>query len=319
MLIYTKSVEEELCDWLRDVPRSVSVAKTFRNEGEDDSKSSEGDITDENKVSENDPWSKIDFDNLPDETREHLTKIKDSFASLQKDTTTLKTEKENAVKLASQFQSKADKALAKLQQHNLSVDDGSGGIRHQAENLVEKELEETYLKAGFNPEVAKAYAKMNALTTGVLEKHVITKVGHAVAPHLQNVGHIASERMVDEAERTEAFGDYLSDPEINTEVRESLSQMVKSGAELNQQTLEVVIGSIVGQHLMKGNLNVNRQNQQQQQRQVVQGGRFNSSVHGGTRQTVTPRNGAPQAANDETKRAADILFQHMKQGLKLKK
>lgn len=309
-IIY-KELEEELRDWMQPFAGSVRVAKSFKNEGEQEEKQ-------EQKIEPEDPFAGVDLENVPDDVKARLTELKVKFANLQSDTTKAKTEKE-AVELQSrQHQARADKFDTELRKHNLHPTQQQVATG----NPVEDRLTAKYVKELQIPEAqARIYAKMNAMAYEDGKADILKTVGEAVGPHIQAVGTMSVDRLLNTAAQSNEYGEVLQNEYISAGAKQILNTIVASGGAVDQTTIDTAIKMATGEALMSGKYSMNGQQQQQQQQQPRTFG-GNSTTNPPMRGPSFARNtgnGAPIAKNDETGRAATAVADAMRIGLKGKK
>jgi len=317
MVIYSHNELEELRAFMQPVSPSVRIAQQFRNE--DTSGDASGDGQQQQQQSAPDPFEGIDLDNLPDDVRDKVVAAKTQFATLQSDAAATKAKADALDAKARAFQSRADQAQALLQKHGLDPNQQQQQ-RQSPEQQLETQLFEQYKAAGIDEPTAKAWAKMQAISGPVIQKGILQEVGSAVAPHLQNVGLLTVDRMLEHASQTPEYGDYLQNHKVYNSVQGYLRTLSSSGSQITNETIDTTIKMVVGELAMKGESLMPQQQQfNQRQPQFIQGGSrssFSAGLHGHHQLPTNQRQDGPRAANDETARAIQAVTQSMRMGMK---
>lgn len=319
-ILLTESEKKEALAFMRPFAHSVVIAKTFLNEGESTETQQQQQQQTETEV---DPFAGVDLENLPADAKAAIEKAKLGFANLQKEATTKAAEAAAATELARKHQSRADKFGTVLKQHNLDPEGKSSTTQASPEEQEIQELAAEFVKdLGVEQAVAIAYAKMHVKAMGRSEKRVLAQVGAAVGPHIQTVGSMSVDRILEQAANSEEFNGALVHDLVYDKAREILATIVSNGGAVDENTTRTAIQMAYGEVSMSGKLN-----QQQQQPQPV------------TRQPTINRNGgfmfppmkqpgngnngrngsAPVAANDDTAKAVQRVADAMKRGLPVKK
>jgi hypothetical protein len=217
-IVLTRLEEEEARAFMRPFAHSVTIARSFKGEEKvaDDPQQQQ-----QQKATEpEDPFANIDFDNLPDAVKESLTKARLEFANLQTKATTAEATAKANEELARKHQSRADKFGTVLKQHNLDPDVKATQVDPDAAEL--ESLTQEFVKdLGLTPEVAKAHAKMHLISFKRGRESILKTVGEAVSPHLQTVGAMSVDRIIQSAEQSEEFNSVLSNADVNTKSREN--------------------------------------------------------------------------------------------------
>lgn len=298
------SVEEQLERWNRPLAPSVVFAKSLRAEGP----AATGAVVpggdpgqQQQQQQPPDPFEGLDVDNLPEEAREKITKLRGEFASLQKDKDALTKEKEGLTVLARTHQSRADQATAKLQKHGLIEDPNQPPDTNTVTEKKVAALTKRFVAVGMEEATAKTLAKMQIEAFAELGPDLLKEVGGALGPTVRNVGEMQVDRMLEAAARTDAYSEVLGDQDVFDGARALLLTMVGQGARVDQPTLETAIKITVGERAMKAPSDQNHNPQPPQQRQVTsvnRGTRFS----GGPSAPLQTRQGsqAPVPQNAET-------------------
>lgn len=306
--IYT-SVEEEVRAFMRPFAHSVTIAKSFTGE--------EKQVEDQQP--EVDPFAGIDLENLSDDAKAAITKAKTEFANLQ---TKTKTAEANALAKdleSRKHQARADRFQTTLKSHNLDPDKQQHQQQQNPDATEIQELADEYVKEmGLTPEVALAHAKMHHISNKKNESRILKTVGEAVGPHIQAVGNMSVDRLLNAASQKEEYFDALGNDDIVTGARDILNSIVVQGGAVDATVVDTAIKLSVGEAMMKGKFTPNSNNNPvQPQKQQVRTSLFNNPQM--IRNDGNRGDGSPIAKNEETAKAASLVMVAMSRGLPKKK
>lgn len=308
---------EQFDSFNRRFAPSVEVARSFRGEGEDPSKE---------KVEPVDPFAGIDFDSLSPEIKEKLEAAKTGFADLQIKQTKAQQDLEQRDREARFFQSRADRAIAVGQRHNLIDKDGNiltGGVDPSAtaESAVEAELVQTLIAAGVDVKTAPGFAKIFGAVAKVQEKKLLDKVATVMTPAVVQVGSLQAEQLLDEAmnEANDPDG-LLQDPDVFAKVQTNMRQLTAVGNKIDLQVINhlklMATGEVMVDRKKKGKDNPEPEVQPRSQPRV----QTRSSILGGNAPVaLAPRQGSiPRATNLDTATAVSRTIEMLISGTKIK-
>lgn len=309
-----KEIEEELRDWMRPFAHSVCIAKSFKNEGEQVDAQQQQQQTTDTVV---DPFAGIDLENQPDDVKAALIKAKTEFANLQVTAKTKEAEAAAATDLAKKHQSRADRFHTQLKQHNLDPD-GTQQTQVDPDDAEINALAKEYEKQmGLAPDLAKSYAKMQHIAYKRGKADILRTVGEAVGPHIQSIGNMSVDRLLNNAAQEEQYADALSNDLIAQGAREILNTIVANGGAVDKNVIHTSISMAVGEQAMKGNMPQHQQQQPQQTTTIRTRGLFDNPPM--NRGDASRNNGAPVAKNEDTAKAVAQVTEHMRRGLPKKK
>lgn len=126
-----------------------------------------------------DPFSKIDFDDLPPEIKTQLISAKEKFATLQTSSQQSAQQLEAAQRQARDFQSRHDKLAADVQR--LTGGQNPQQTQNPQEVLV-KQIEDILIKRGVTPEQAKLQAPIHADLLAVRDETLKREIGTGLQP-----------------------------------------------------------------------------------------------------------------------------------------
>lgn len=297
--------------WNRMVPHSVEIARSFRCEGESSStEPQEGEDPNKPKGL----FDGIDLDSLPPEIRDKLVGAQTTFATLQ-------TERDKQTKdllerdqAARYHQSRADRAIAVGQRHNLLDAKGeplstTPVNQPSLEDQVMEELAATFIKNGMDPKAAPGMAKFMALARPILEKPTLQKVANVMGPTVGRLGNLEAEEILDQAsDETNDPDALLHDPDIYKEVQANVRLLAQNNSEINLAVINnlklMAAGKVMTARLKEKAKNPQREEPFVQPRQPsrigsrvsITGG--NPAIGRGTRERSIP-----QASNSDTESA----------------
>lgn len=196
-----------------------------------------------------DPWSKINLDDLDDEARKSIEALRGQFATLQ---TTLE-QKDQQVR---QFQSKHDQTTAELNKIKQGLQHvANGGVAPEAvptgptQEYI-SEVETTMVKSGVKPEAAKAQAPIMAQLLKAQEDAIMARVGAGVAPVANMVLNQQAEQAFNYGKATDTTGAF-GIPEVAQAVWNSIIEIAKAGQPVNAETVQNLKYMHFGQHAEK--------------------------------------------------------------------
>lgn len=306
---------------MRPVATSVLIAKDFKNQDEP-SGDNPGGADPNNPTAPADPFAGIELDNLPEEVRAAVVAGRTQFATLQTNVAKATADAQRLEAERREFQSRADRNEALLRKHNLDPNGQQQQQQQSPAQVLEKELYDSYIAGGVDENNAKAWAKMNSITGSVLRKGILTEVGSAVTPHMQNTASLMVDRLLDQACTDPNLGQHLDDQKTYDTVRQYLQTLAQNGNNVDQPTIDTTVKMVVGERLMKGDFQQQQQQQYEpQQRQQVRGGSRGGNGAGFHGHVIPPNNNqqGPQAANLETANAINQVTLAMRRGMKTTK
>lgn len=196
------------------------------------------------EATKDDPWSKIDLDNLDDTSRAALTALKDQFATLQ-------TDREQKDALVREFQSKADKTAAELHRMKASLstaitgeDPTKSAPQGPAPEYI-AEIERTMVESGVNAAAAKAQAPVMAKMLHAQEQQIMARMGAGIAPVANMVMLNEATQAFQFAKATDTTG-VLSIPDVAQQVWNTATELAREGKQVTVET----INNLKGMHFM---------------------------------------------------------------------
>lgn len=195
-----------------------------------------------------DPWSKINLDDLDDQARAAFDLLKGQFATLQ----TTVEQKDQQVR---QFQSKHDQTTAELNKIKQ-------GLQHVANGGIEPEVvkgpdpayisavEQQMIAGGVKPEAAKAQAPIMAQLLKTQEDAIMARVGAGVSPVANMVLNHQAEQAFNYAKATDTTGAFAV-PEVAQAVWNSVIEIVKAGQQILPETVQNLKYMHFGAHAEK--------------------------------------------------------------------
>lgn len=173
-----------------------------------------------------DPFQGIDFDDLPPQVKEQLTKAKEQFATLQTQTTQSNAQLEAAQRQAREFQSRHDKLAADLQRLN-----GGNPQQQQGQNPQEillGQVEQVLINRGVSPENAKLQAPIHAELLGIQAEAIKKEMGLGLQPVVGAVLQQQAQGAWQTAQSQDRLG-ALQIPEVAQATWEGVQYLVSQG------------------------------------------------------------------------------------------
>lgn len=242
-----KTKETELNEWLRRESPLVEYSRTIRNEGPSAAQGSpEGDAG----SADADPFANIDFDELPDNIRENLTKIKGEFGKYQTDLKELTEKTAKIEHYARQQQSRADKLQQTVQRHNLNPD--APAPQADPNDPTSSPAYAKYL-AHFKSmqlpdEQAAAMAKMFIGASKIQQEEMENRFGTALRPLVNSVGNLHADRVLETAIAQDQTG-VMAIPEILNGVRDAIAVVVQNGNPVTPEIIQQLTNMQYGQYI----------------------------------------------------------------------
>ena len=195
----------------------------------------------ENGDSSNDPFSVIDFDDLPPDIRANLEKAKAEFATLQ---TSLRSEKERVLRVenvARGYQSQADQAKAQL----LRLTPQTPQDPRAAEL---SKYEKILISKGVSAENAKVQADIMVEMFGAHAEQIKQEIGRDLAPMAGSVLQREAEQSWEVATTQDKSGAFQI-PEVAQKVWDNVQQMTQNGQSVNAATVVNLKRMFYAEHL----------------------------------------------------------------------
>lgn len=295
------NIKEELRAWLRPMSPLTALAKSLHNEvegGQDDpSKSGKA-------VNVDDPFAGFDLDEMPDDQRKRLLKLKEDFEASTKKNKDLEVKHAKTEEFARKQQSEAARAKAVLQAHNIPIEGVRAPGQVNSADAKMAELVKRFEGDGLKPELAQTYAKM-FISGNAVERESIMR---ELAPLGNAVSSLQAQAALTAAESQ--FKDVFAVPEVAAQIRENVNALVAQGNSVDAKTVEHVTSMAWGAHLLR-NPDAGKKTT------VTEIPQFKPGLgNGGHRSDVNaPTSGAPKATQAETVTIISELDRHMRQGL----
>lgn len=304
-MILTESEIDSLSRFMRAESPLASFARSLRMEEVKQTTSTDAD-----------PFAGIDWDNLPDDLKETLTKAKENVATLQQGAKDLAVEKAKSDKLAKDHQARADRNYEKLKQHNLEKDTGSPTATGDDAVLAEMSKEIVNLVPGLTSEQALAQAKIQLAMGRKFQQATY----QGLNPALGAVADMHANRLLSDAilSRNDSEGVFQI-PEVMDSVKLGLQQLVQQGTTVTPETIVSLRNMAFGNHV----LTLKPEERTKFMEQKSTGFSTGGSTFGGQNSSVATLqqregSGKPVAANAETAAAIAQTMEHMKKGFQLK-
>jgi hypothetical protein len=261
----------------------------------------------------------VDLDTLPADVRDRL--VANEARYQQTLSTKEKLEKVNGelTERAATHQSRADRAIARLGQHNIPLDGPLDINQTKPEDkILIKELTDAFVEEGLDPKVAAVYAKVHAKSAPILEKRLGTNIGRSLSPMVQAIGDMRADSVLNSVVDSDTTGAF-QDEEIYNGVVNSVKIMAQAGNAIDKETIQSLLHMEIGKKIAAGK-EVNMQ--QQQQNKIISKSQFSTRMKGGG--TVLPNRGLneeggePRAINADTQAAVQATTAAMLRGTGIK-
>lgn len=298
------TIKEELRAWLRPVSPLTAFAKSILNEDKS------GVVDDPSKagkaVNIEDPLAGFDLDELPEDQRTKLLKLKEDFSKSLKDNTELEKRRKQAEDFARNQQGRADKATAVLSAHNIPLEGVRAPGQANSADAKHVKLVEKFTKDGLKPELAETYATMFE-SANALERESLMR---EMAPLVNAVGGLQAQNALTQAEQT--FKHVFAIPEVAAQIRENVGVLVQQGNKVDEKTVEHITSMAWGAYTLR-----NPDALKGKENDVTNIPQFKPGLSQGNHKSSanTPTNGAPVATQPETIAILSQLDKHMRQGL----
>lgn len=298
------TIKEELRAWLRPVSPLTAFAKSILNE--DKSGVVDDPLKAGKAVNIVDPLAGFDLDELPEDQRAKLLKLKEDFSKSLKDNTELEKRRKQAEEFARSQQGRADKASAVLSAHNIPIEGVRAPGQVNSADAKHTALVAKFTKDGLKPELAETYATMFA-SANALERESLMR---EMAPLVNAVGGLQAQNALTQAEHT--FKHVFAIPEVAAQIRENVGVLVQQGNKVDEKTVEHITSMAWGAYTLR-----NPDALKGKKEDVTEIPQFKSGLsHGGHKSnTNLPANTGPTATQPETISIISQLDKHMRQGL----
>jgi hypothetical protein len=285
---------EELERWQRPFSPLTVFAATVKNETPDADKGAGGD-----KTSDPDAEFEAMYGDLPEAVQlklKEVSTLKQQQAEQQKQLELIQGE-------ARKHQSRADQAFAKLQAHNL-LDQGPQAKGIEADPVYQEIIAD--LKAeGVPAENLESAARVQYKIHQRAVKANSQNFQNYIAPMAQSLGTIEADRFYSMARNNDKDG-YFADPEVDAYVRQELNNLVATGSEINDKTIDFLLLMGIGNKVRSGGKAPITQHQQpvnfSTRNQPMNTGAVSN---GGAKQFQNSN--VPQARHEHTQRGVDTI------------
>jgi len=306
----------ELQRWLRAESPLVTYARSLRMEGPATSATSESEEkepADTSKVTDS-ILNGIDLDTLPQDVRDKL--IANDAKYQQTLTTQEKLEKANGylTEKVSTHQSRADRAIARLGQHNIPLDGplDINQTKPEDKQLI-KELTDAFVEEGLDPKVAAVYAKVHAKSAPILEKRLGGNISRSLTPMVQAIGDMKADSVLESVIAEDTTGSF-EDEEIYNGVVNSIKIMTSSGSVVDKASVEALLNMELGKRMRTG-----KAMPQKTENKIVS--KFSTRMRGGgilPSRGIETDNGQLRAINSDTEAAVQATTAAMLRGTGIK-
>lgn len=292
---------EEFMRWNQRESSLVTFARTCRNEDP----APDGDAA----AKEPSILTGIDLDNVPDDIRELLIARDTEFKTLQTSLKEAETKSQQALLEARNHQSRADKFQGALKAHNLDPETKPQSPKDSdaAFDLLKQE----FMADGMKPEVAEGYAKIFAKAMPTISNTISRSMATTLAPFVGVIGDMKAEKLLNDAYNNDPDGIFQI-PEVQKGVTATIKYLASTGQTIDDDTITSIRNMEYGKHVLAN---------PDARRPVANVIATRLAGRGGGHHVQLPRDaktGAPQAANEDTARAAEATLSRMLKGMKTK-
>lgn len=196
-----------------------------------------------------DHFKGIDLDELPQNVRDAVTKAQSELGTLQKSVSETSAKLGETVNFARLQQSRADKLDAVVRKHALPVD--ANGVPTTQVNAPVgdeaqiKERADRFEKQGLKADAAMAYARMFHEESKVSREALLKEFSPLVA----NVGNLQANTALSAVESRNST--FFAIPDVKNFVYNAVSESVKNGRPVNEDTVSRLLEMGYGQFSMK--------------------------------------------------------------------
>lgn len=261
-----------------------------------------------------DPFKKIDLENLDDESKKAVETAKTQFATLQ-------TERQQAQQLNRQFQSEKDKAIAELNRVRSAIQDPARQAPVDPEKAFTAQVEQLMVESGVSAEAAKAQSPVMAKLLKAQRDSIMTEVGRGLQPMVGSVFTQHAENAYNTIRATDQLGAFAI-PEVAQAIWQSCQQIAAEGTQVTPETVKNLKAMHYMNHMEKngGNFATMQNNRLTQTPPVMNTGGFSypGANFNPTLPAVSDPNAARTALDPGTKAALQSVFSIMKPGHQIK-
>lgn len=198
-----------------------------------------------------DPFAELlKSDNLDDVARAAIEKARITFANTTKEQKELAEKVEKLTKVASTYQSQADKANALLKKHNLTEGDPNKLVKSPEDAQVEAIAAE-YVKRGMKPEQAMQYAEMMSVALGVVRPGILNEVGSVLGPAITQLNTINADRYLTAFGGSQEHQVAFKIPGVYDSAKSIVDSMIQNRQQVTQESVQAAIQMAIGETLMK--------------------------------------------------------------------
>lgn len=234
-----KTSENELAEWMRQQSPLTEYSKTICNEANPESGAGDQPSNGQGQPQQpEDPFAGIDFDELPDNIRETLTKAKQSYTTQTQETAKLNDKFTQLENFARAQQSRADKLDSVVKRHNLD-DTGRPPQPNPADPTTDptfKDYVVHFTSQGLDKTQAETMAKLFVGAAQIQGKQFMGAVNQHIQPLVQTVGNVHADRVLQQFTAAETDG-IMQIPEVLKGVRDSVAAVVGNGQTLTPEIL----------------------------------------------------------------------------------
>lgn len=200
---------------------------------------------------EEDPFAELlKSDNLDDAARAAIEKIRISHVNTVKEQKELADKVEKLSKVASTYQSQADRANALLKKHSLTEGDINKVVKSSEETQIEAIAAE-YVKRGMKPEQAMQHAEMMSIALGVVKPGILNEVGSVLGPAITQLNTINADRYLTAFGGTPEHQVAFKIPGVYDTAKSIVDLMIQNRQQVTQESVQSAIQMAIGESLMK--------------------------------------------------------------------
>lgn len=191
-----------------------------------------------------DPTADIDMDELPDNIREQLLKLREQSKSTFDQSQELERKRKAAEDFARKQQSRADQLEGIVKKHNLGGEPGGGNPPVSADAKQVQELTQRLVADGLKEEQAGAYAKMLA-TAGNVERD---RIYREMAPLFAEVGSLRAESVL--ANARHQYKQVFDVPELSKAINDNVAVLLGQNKPVDDKTIQHLVSMAWGQYAL---------------------------------------------------------------------
>lgn len=183
------------------------------------------------------PWEGVDLNDLPDDVRPKIEAAKAAFDANQTKATDLEKQLTASTEFARANQSRADKAVARLQAHNIPLD---GNIQQQQQG---NPLREKFIADGLKPEVADGYVKMFESNNEIQRQQILGSLG----PLANTVAGIQATQLLSDAKFSHK--EVFAVESVSKQINDNIAILLQQGTPVDKSTMDHLMDMAWGKYI----------------------------------------------------------------------